>query len=925
VLLVPLFARHITTPMMLVLLLCTGFVIPGAGQTKVSAPRTFVVYPQLDVSRRNLIAPVTNYSTRRPRVGLVLSGGGARGISQVGVLRVLEQQGIPIDFIAATSIGAIVGGLYASGYTTTELESLVVHTNWDELLSLGEETQRADLFVNQKQAEQRGGIILRFEGLEPILPSAVASGQRLTDYLSSLTFQALYHPDPSFDQLRVGFRAIATDLVSGKRVVLGDGSLAEALRASSTVPLLYTPIDRGGMQLVDGGLLSNIPVDVVLRNGCDMVIAVDATSALRTADEMKAPWEYADQIMGIMMGPANDRQLPLADVVITPELGRHLSSDFSGLDTLIARGELAARCAADTLRKIYERKCRVLRDDPAEDAQPVLSHPSIRAEGAPLPAGLLAQITRDTLGGSVSPARIQDWVDAANDCGDFREVHAELRCDSTTSAVVLFATSNPVVQSVRLEGCSALDTTAFRHICTGLEGKPLNPLLVREKQEELLRLYRSRGYSLARIDTTYLDPLTGVLHCFINEGVITEIRIEGGVRTKDEFILSEFPLAPGKVFEIGKAKLGLRNINSASIFDYVYLEATFPQKQTILTIRIKERPSQLIRLGLRGDNERHLQGLVDIRDINFRGGGGEVGLTIAGGQRNSDIVMEYMSHRLFNTYLTFRLGGFLRNIDHYLYDDDPHPAENRWSRVRVGEYRTSRYGATIAFGTQLERIGTATIEYTIQNVRTTSLDNAVGLEERYQLATLRFGTIVDSKDRYPFPTSGMGLDVGVEAALAPLGSNVSYKSLSAMYERYSTVGAFTIRPRVTMGFADRAMPFSQEFHLGGQDSFFGLRDDDRRGRQFLVLNLEFRYHLPFRVLFDAFIRTRFDMGSISSVPEEIKFNTLRYGAGLELALDTPLGPAVFSAGKGFYFGRNLPDNPIQEGPLLFYFMLGYQL
>jgi len=106
---------------------------------------------------------------------------------------------------------------------------------------------------------------------------------------------------------------------------------------------------------------------------------------------------------------------------------------------------------------------------------------------------------------------------------------------------------------------------------------------------------------------------------------------------------------------------------------------------------------------------------------------------------------------------------------------------------------------------------------------------------------------------------------------------------------------------------------------------FGTREDDRRGRQLFLLNFEYRYHLPIRILFDSYFRVRFDMGSISVIPEELKFATLRYGFGGELALDTPVGPATFGIGKGFYFGKDLPENPIQQGPFLFYFMAGYQL
>jgi NTE family protein len=346
----------------------------------------------------------------------------------------------------------------------------------------------------------------------------------------------------------------------------------------------------------------------------------------------------------------------------------------------------------------------------------------------------------------------------------------------------------------------------------------------------------------------------------------------------------------------------------------------------VITIRLKERPSQLVRFGVRADTERHLQGLVDVRDENFQGSGMDLGLTIAGGERNLDAVLEYKARRLFDSYLTLGLGAFYRTLDSYLYADAPVVEANRWTRDRVGEYRDIRYGVSLIFGGQLERLGNATIELLMQDLRIKNLDKAELLEERYRLAMVRLGTIVDTKDRFPFPLKGVGLNLSYEFAFEGLGSEISYNALRVMYETYTTWGGrHTFHPRITMGFADKTMPAAQQFRLGGRESFFGLREDDRRGRQLLLFNVEYRYFLPFRVLFDAYLRVRYDLGTISAVPEEIKFSTLRHGLGAELALDTPLGQAAIGVGKSFYFSSTLPDGRIQYGPFVFTFMIGYQL
>mgnify|MGYP001608266881 FL=1 len=200
------------------------------------------------------------------------------------------------------------------------------------------------------------------------------------------------------------------------------------------------------------------------------------------------------------------------------------------------------------------------------------------------------------------------------------------------------------------------------------------------------------------------------------------------------------------------------------------------------------------------------------------------------------------------------------------------------------------------------------------------------LEERYTLSLIKLGTVIDSRDRYPFPTSGINLKLSYEFASNNFLSDVGYNALRIMWESYSPWGKRgTFRPRLTFGFADITMPLGQQFRLGGRESMFGTREDDRRGRQILALNFEYRYRLPIQIVFDTYFRVRYDLATISAIPEQIKFSSFRHGIGAEVAFDTPLGQAAFGAGKSFFFNRILPENPIQQGPLLFYFVLGYEL
>lgn len=864
---------------------------------------------------------------KRPRVGLVLSGGGARGVAQIGVLKAFEKHNIPIDFISATSMGAIIGGLYASGYSSTEIESLALKTNWDELLSFSDEAKRTDLAIDQKLAEDWSLLVVRFQGLQPILPHAVSSGQRLTNFLSEETLQALYHPNPTFDELKIPFRAATTDLVSGKRVILDRGSLAEALRASSTVPLLFSPIERDSMQLIDGGLVTNIPIDVAKDAGCDIVVAVNSTSGLRNADELQAPWQTADQIMGIMMQLSNQEQLKRADVAITPSIGRHLSSDFHGLDSLIAQGYLSAEQEIDSINILYERALSAMDSSSLDGVVQVFNDVYVEFVGEGAPDTLLLHIKNESLEGSLSSRQIQRHIRALYTTGNFRDVTVDVLAGGNPRRVVYNLIPHPLLKQVEFVGNKLVTAQELVAECRPLFGKVLNRFRCEEAIENLLHSYRKKGYSLARVIHSEFEEASGALRFEIDEGVIEKINVQGGVRAQDSFVLREFGLREGEIFEIEKAKQGLTNLNSTKIFEYVFLEVSFAHQKPMLTIRLAELPSQLIRFGMRVDDERKLQGTIDIRDENFRGIGTELGLTVSGGARNGFANLEFKSNRLFSPYFTFSLSGVISIYNSYVYDDDPNVTEeNHWNRNRLGEYSDIRLGGRLIVGSQLERLGSATVEWSLQDSRIKSVENMEALEERFTLSLIKIGTVIDSRNSYPFPTSGINLKLSYEFASKNFLSDVGYNALRLMYESYRSWGErSTFHPRIVLGLADVTMPLGQQFRLGGLESMFGTREDDRRGRQLLAVSVEYRYKMPLQIIWDTYLRIRYDLASISAIPEQIKFGAFRHGIGAEVALDTPLGQAAFGAGKSFFLNHILPDSPVQQGPLLFYFVLGYEL
>jgi len=289
----------------------------------------------------------------RPRVGLVLSGGGARGAAHVGVLEVLEEMHVPIDAIAGTSMGAVVGGLYASGLSAAEIDATLRAVDWEELL--GDRPPRDDLSFRRKE-EDRNFLVrlpLGLHGGEFRLPKGLVQGQRLNELLRRLTLPVATVRD--FDELPTRFRAIATDLETGERAVLASGDLTTAMRASLSVPGVFVPVEREGRLLVDGGLADNLPVDVARAMGVDVLIVVDAGFPLLTRDRLATVPIITNQMIAILVRRNSELQranVSATDVLIDPALGSASSFDFGHFAASIDAGSAAAHAAAARLASL---------------------------------------------------------------------------------------------------------------------------------------------------------------------------------------------------------------------------------------------------------------------------------------------------------------------------------------------------------------------------------------------------------------------------------------------------------------------------------------------------------------------------------------------------------------------------------------------
>src|SRR5271168_868973 len=289
----------------------------------------------------------------RPRICLVLSGGGARGMAHIGVLKVLEDLQIPIDCIAGTSMGAIVGGLYASGMTAKQIDTTMRSLDWQE--AFRDAPPRRDLAFRRKQ-DDRNFLVRLPLGLKHaklLLPKGLIQGQKLQETLRQLTLP--FSNSTEFDLLPTPFRAVATDLETGKAVPMDRGDLAIAMRASMSAPGVFAPVELDGRLLVDGGLAENLPISVAREMHADILIVSDVSFPLQTRAGLDSALSISNQMLAILVRKDSDRQranLGSRDVLIEPNLGQAAVTDFTAPNNVIARGEEAGRGARDRLQEL---------------------------------------------------------------------------------------------------------------------------------------------------------------------------------------------------------------------------------------------------------------------------------------------------------------------------------------------------------------------------------------------------------------------------------------------------------------------------------------------------------------------------------------------------------------------------------------------
>ncbi|MEO6940809.1 MAG: patatin-like phospholipase family protein [Candidatus Kapaibacterium sp.] len=841
----------------------------------------------LDVHGQTLSSvgkPLSQLRSKKPKVALVLSGGGAKGLAHIGVLDIFDSAHIPIELIVGTSMGAAIGGLYAAGYSPRELERFALTTNWQDVLDLDDDSHRTERLIDRKD-QDNALLSLRFTGFfKPVLPTALSSGERLTMLLNSMVINAPGGVVQDFlKDLRVPFVAVATDIVTGTRRLISHGDLTSALRASITLPLRFIPLSQDSAILVDGGLLSNVPVDIAKDSaGALITIASNTTAGLRPRGELNTPWDVADQVITLMMQHLSAEGLKNADFVVTPGLAQLGVSDFQDVPAIIEAGRVAAR--------------RVL--------------PS-----------LLIRLK-------------------------------QLQATEEAAAIPVYDSTSTVLRSVQYHfyGRLPLDTLAslgsrllYRSVAKSNADRVV--------EQPLLEAMRAEGFTLARIDSVRIVRRLGRMDIYLDEGRIGDLSIVGSGSVHPDVVLREFPLSRQEIFQSRDADRGLRNLTSTGYFDFASLEVlpdpnwpgmryiivsdTVPsylqnridtlQYGPMVKLTVQVRAASVIRLGVLADNEYGAQFSTELANENLFGSGTRAGIKGGIGPLSRYAAITFDAPRLFRSIATFSLQGYSSSKDISAYSTLPNDDGKITSSITDIARESRDLGARLRVGGQAGTYGALIGELRLEQQRYVSLDSINAPVSRQRLTAIKGEITIDTRNDRAFPQQGFYVQGFYEVGSKLLGGEVGYtKIFLRMEDAIALSSVHTLIPRLSLGFGDLTLPRMEQFSVGGIESFYGLHEDESRGRQMLVGSLTYQIGIPRALFFPTYFSLRYDVGQTWLAPEAIKFEALVHGLGAQVGLKTPFGLARFGIGENFRFSKN-QAKPVDLNKPLFYFSIGANL
>ena len=885
-------------------------------QSDAVASPTTLVYPDTLKLPQHRYTLFNFMRPARKTVGLALSGGGANGLSQIGILKALDEAGISVDFIAGTSMGAVIGGLYSCGYSPNELEEIAHTLPWQSIISLHDNYTRSNIFLEQQRIRDRASLAIRIDKLKLLIPKSLNSAQEMTGTLDLLALNALYKDSGNFSTFPINFRAVSTDLVSGNRITLTSGSLSEAMRASSTIPILYEPIIRDGYQLVDGGLVANLPVDELDAFNADYKIAVDTHGSMyATGGELDLPWKAADQAMTILTKLQYPAQLAKADIVITPELGNHKATDFSDINALVDAGYAKGTLMAETIKLRLEKKSS--RNIAIGTYGKTFLFPQENLEYNPVASTIINNATD-----------LDKTLQRLLETDLFTKVFAEI--DHLHKKVIFHLDPLPEIKNVTVTGGppTALAPEEIEHCFSRVTKTLYTNSSGTKALEALIKEYRRHGYCLVTIKSCSLN--NGTLYVNVSSGKPDSIEIRRDKNiTGLTPVMREIKIDTTHALSIRKAEESVNNLYETGSFKRVSIfakpaAASAPEGNPLLNFALEEKPPSVLRLGLRYDETNNAQFLVDVRNENLGGTTNSVGGWLKAGRKGYLVNLELNMPRIGESHLTMSSRLF--------YDE--HVFEHRDVAGALNNYGIQKYGIGNAFGTRIRKNGQLIAEITLQNTQSWAEENNRAALSTANNTMLSIGTqfTLDSRNNSLTPTSGTYTNLKYSVTPALFDNHDIFWQVSGHHEEnIPLTGKTTLQLSGLFGLSSSNMPLSEKFFLGGPGTtysqrFIGLKENDLPCNNMAAAGIHLGYKPSFAILFPTSMLLHYNVGNVWENLDDISSAHLIHGIGSSLIWETPLGPTRFTVSKAFPFlaeASNTAYASLKFSDTIFYFSIGH--
>ena len=826
---------------------------------------------------------IVNQNKNRPTVAIVLSGGSARGVAHIGMLKCLEDNDIQIDYIIGTSIGAVIGGIYAAGYSANQIDSIFTHANWREIFRIKTTNNRENIFFNQKSVEDRSILTLHFNNFKFISPEAVSNGNVLNDFILETILNSKYYWISDFNKLKYPFRAVATDLISGNSVVFNSGNLSRVLRASSTIPINFSPVRINDMILIDGGVMANIPVRFAKEFEPTIIIASDATTPIYDAENLNTPIKIANQAVSISMKHFADADAKFADILIDYQIDNIESLDFHKSRKIIDIGyfETQKHIANikqklnDEQNKFAQKAIDEIKTDKIKEFQPIIISQIIQKIIPPT-------VNDKTISNDIANKNVMSKI-SINTINDSKANNTN---DSEINTIETQTNNNiNLNNNIDLENNADLENNTYSKNNFYSEF----PIKIGDTltSEKLKQCYKYFGQ-------TYLYDMIDIKI------------IENNL--------------PDSNFNTLNNTLDFGN-DSTNNFISTNQQNNLPTYT--LEIELKEIGNQTLRFSGRLDNEKLLQIGLDFITKNIGATNLQNQIYAQFGEKDRKFEINFQNPHIFNSDISASLSTYyeLKSINIFSISTTP----TKFHHKIVDSTYIKKYGLKISLGSQIERKGLLTAGYRLEKQIYSFLQD----DEKYigddYVSLLGFYFQYDSENLPYFATKGGRINALLETNLFSTNPYSQFSKMQVYFSYNINFSRFTVIPSLAFGAGDRVLPYPEFYFIGGQENFFGMRENQGFGRQMFKTSLEQRYKLPdiFSILlFDTYFSIRYDLGSVWEMPEEIRISTLLHGIGTSISLNTPIGPVSFSIGKAFNFVQSDNIKTIRWGETLLYFSLG---